>query len=128
MKTRIGLWISLLTVTMTAAPALAGYAYPPSWNEVSVSAGNWADGTMRATRDSADNTAYLKCWVYSHASYDSGYCRARDAAGDYVSCYTTEPRFVDTIRSIKPESRVYFSASGGSCSWIEVHQDSSRLP
>ncbi len=125
---RIGLALTLIVAAAITAPATAGYAYPYTWNEVSVSPGRWADGTMQATRDSSDTTAYLRCYVYSRTSGESGSCQARDAASDYVSCYTSVPYHLDTIRSIKPGSRVYFSVTNGSCSWIEVHHDSRRLP
>lgn len=109
-------------------PALAGAIIPASNNVVRVAPGQWADGAVRHTRDSSDTTAYIFCTVYSTTTSDFGRCSARDPAGDYVTCQTTEPRMVAAMRSLQPESRIYFSASGGTCTWVEVHMDSSRLP
>lgn len=109
-----------------AVPALAGVGYSSSSSVVRVT-GNWADGVLAATRASPDSIAYQLCTVYTTASSEHARCSARDTAGDYLTCYTSDPRFIAAIRSVQPESRLYFRAASGYCDWVEVHMDSARL-
>ena len=117
-----------VAVAVPVLPALAGTSIPASNSVVRVSAGAWADGVVRTTRNSPDSTAYITCTVYSYATFDQARCSARDPEGDYVTCMTQEPRMIAAIRSVQPESRLYFQANGGACYMIEVHMDSARLP
>lgn len=114
-------------VVAASLTSFAGAAYTPFSGEVQVTPSSYAVGVMSATRASADTTAYLQCQVVSETGGDSAYCSARDAAGDFVGCFTSQPKQVATILAIQPDSRVYLWVSAGVCTQIRVDHDSRRM-
>jgi hypothetical protein len=85
-----------------------------------------AQGNVTDARNSADATQYIGCDVTTYPNNGTSYisCSARNAAGQYATCYTSQPSpaMVDLVQSIGPRSTVHFSysTSSGVCQWIKV--------
>ena len=76
-----------------------------------------ANGTLKATRDSADATQYIGCSRYA---YDTGsnfvICYARSAAGAYQSCQTSDASMMRVAETLNPASYLYFvTNTDGTC-------------
>jgi len=119
-----------LTLLALAAPASAGRRFPD--NDFSVEIQDefsFAWGAMSAARNTSDTVAYLTC--YTRSSGEGG-CSARNTAGTTRSCITTDPEFLDVIRTLRAEERVTFGwdASGActSLSRLSSIQHNPKLP
>lgn len=104
----------LLTSGVTYA-GLSGGQTVAIWTDASGQLN--ANGTLRATRDSADATQYIGCSRYA---YDTGsnmiVCYARSAAGAYMSCQTSDAGMLRVAETLNPASYLYIVAnSDGSC-------------
>lgn len=113
---------------VVAASAYAGIKgeYPVYVNATS----RYIYGAISSTRNSADTTSYMYCTTYSYAgsTTPSAYCYARDAAGNYGGCSTTDAGLVDVVKSIESDS--YLSISwdvNGACTYI-YNYDYSPTP
>jgi hypothetical protein len=76
-----------------------------------------ANGTLRDARNSADSMQYIGCSRYA---YDTGsnsiVCYARDAAGNYASCWTGDDNMLRVAETLNPAAYLYFVVNAdGSC-------------
>jgi hypothetical protein len=121
---RLILVLALLAVVGGASYAGQKLAYPV------VIGSNYAYGTLGTARNSADANQLIGCWAYSSRGQAPFMdCSARNSAGTYVVCSSTDPDFVAQARSVKGDSYVYFSwDSTGTCISLDVEHFSSWEP
>ena len=89
-----------------------------------------ARGSMRGARNSTDSQQYITCSLHHIAGNRLPLvaCSARDAAGHFLSCTSSDPIQADMVASIRPESSIYFSVLNGySCGELWVTNDSRSL-
>lgn len=85
----------------------------------------WANGTMTDARGSADNNQLIGC--YHNASFAG--CYVTNAAGLGRSCTTSNPALIDVIRTIGPESYIYFQwNTDGTCNYVLIENSSRFKP
>lgn len=80
------------------------------------------EGVLSSVRNSANNTEYIGCWTEGD---NSGGCSARNSAGTYKLCTTTNQVFLSTMRAINQDSFVGVRYNGGTCTAITVESYSS---
>lgn len=115
------MFITILLVCGAVLTSSATYAGLVGNNPVAI----WTDGagqknangTLRDARYSADGTQYIGCSRYA---YDTGsnsiVCYARDAAGNYASCFTGDDNMLRVAETLNPASYLYFVVNAdGSC-------------
>ena len=89
-----------------------------------------ANGTLHATRHSADSTQYIGCSLYAYdtSSY-SATCYAYSATGQYASCYTSDANMLKVVQTLNPASYLYFVVNAdGSCDRVISVNASYNLP
>lgn len=125
----ISLCLGLVTVTATVSAGRR--VVQPVWilDEFDVTtgkpAGGRAHGTLADARASSDATQYIGCWT----GPDDGMCYATDATGKYRGCTTHDAQQVAVIRSLTPESMLYFNWSAyGACTGVWVENSSHYKP
>lgn len=80
-----------------------------------------AKGVMRDARETPDSVSYIGCWRVYWESSTVLQCMARDAAGTYLSCSTSNPLQVDAIYAITDSTQLRFQVdSAGKCAVIDV--------
>lgn len=88
-------------------------------------AARYANGSIPDARASVDAVQWIGC--YNNAGY--GNCSAVTSAGVSRSCSTGNAAMIDTIRSIGPESYIYFQWNAdGTCNYILVENSSRFKP
>ena len=122
----------LVTVCVTLGLiATAAWAGGKTGAEVYAdSAGRYAYGALGSARNSADAVQYIGCYVYAYSS-GSEYvgCFARNAAGTYVSCVSSVPQIINTVRGLNENGYLYFTYdAGGTCSYVEARNVSYFPP
>jgi hypothetical protein len=90
-------------------------------------------GTFADTRASADTMQFIGCSVHSWSVFDYSMvlCRARDAAGTYLYCYTTHEQIARTARGISSSAHVMFmvdSTAPTTCRELQVENSSLYGP
>lgn len=97
---------------------------------ISTSPSVTASGALGTTRNTADNVQAIGCQIDTTASGTTGLCSATNSAGLSVNCTTSATDFLETIRSLKGDSFLRFTAasSGGTCTSIRVINNSSYDP
>ncbi|NVJ50756.1 MAG: hypothetical protein HWE11_10235 [Gammaproteobacteria bacterium] len=85
-------------------------------------------GSLRASRDSANNTEYLACYV--NGQTDAITCFARDASSNYKSCTIAAPDDGDyaTVSAVSSSTYLYVAFSGGTCTRVQATNGSYNLP
>ncbi|WP_242107387.1 hypothetical protein [Luteimonas aquatica] len=118
-----------LSIFALAATANAGQVKP---SQQVVIEGGAASGSLGAARASADRLQSIGCLSdIGNAMADVwANCYATDAKGQYVYCWTDDPRMVSIVQSITPYSFVNFSwdESTRRCSSVRVRNVSDTLP
>ncbi|PWK54347.1 hypothetical protein [Pleionea mediterranea] len=107
-------YVSFAFALLVASISYAGYT---NHYVVNISS-NIAYGSMVGARNSADNSQFISCAFVGLPSSQYGVCSARDTAGTYFSCTTTEPYHVDQIRGLSNESYLYIRRDGSKCDYI----------
>lgn len=80
-----------------------------------------AKGVMRDARETPDSVSYIGCWRVYWESATVLTCMARDAAGTYLACSTSNPLQVDAINAITDSTQLRFQVdSAGKCAVIDV--------
>jgi hypothetical protein len=122
------LWMAVVTASLlTARVSSAGFK---SDSQVYVStASTIAIGAMGSARAAADATQYIGC---INEGYSTGtqyiLCFARNSAGAYGSCTSSDPRLISAAASITSSSFLEFAwNSAGTCTFLEV-MDTSYFP
>jgi len=89
----------------------------------------YAWGSIGDARASGDYLQYIGCMVQG-ATTNSATCTARDAAGHYLSCYTTDPDLIMAAAAISSDSVVefYLLSGTGTCRFINVNNASQYTP
>ena len=124
MKSRIFMsataFAALLSISAIAA-AGTRWGYQVSINDGS----RYAVGTMTDARGSADVNQMIGC--HHNTSFAS--CHATNSAGLSRSCTTTNAALIEVIRSISPESYIYFVwNTDGTCNYVLVENSSRWKP
>jgi hypothetical protein len=113
--------------------ALAGTKVTSEVTISSTTTGMTAMGSMGSARNSADATQYIGCQLSTN-NVSSGVvtvqCFARNAAGTYLSCLTTDPNYVSAAQAIDGDSYIRFNteSSGSTCTYLLVLDTSYYAP
>lgn len=112
---------------LLAASAFAGVRYD---SPVAIyPSSKWAGGSLGSTRNSADGISALHCSVQTGTSSSYGWCWARDAAGTYATCSTSNPALLDTMKGLKGDSYVVFYwDDSGACTSVYTYNGSQPPP
>jgi hypothetical protein len=85
-----------------AGAVLSGETHVDTVNRV-------AYGNLPDTRNSADSTQYIGCWVLGVAGSSTTVdCSAEDAASQRLRCSSADPELVKVAQAITDTSHVYF--------------------
>lgn len=88
-------------------------------------AGRWANGAFADVRAGADSQQWIGC----NYNTVTGSCTATNAAGTSRTCTTSNAALLDVIRSLTPESYIYFQwNTDGTCSYILVENSTRFKP
>ena len=113
--------LALIGIAATATAGLR-WAYPVTINDGS----RFAVGTLSDARASADGVQYIGCY---HNTSNNASCYATNASGLSRSCSTSNAAHLTVIRSITPESYIYFVwNTDGTCNYILVDNGSRFKP
>ena len=108
--------------------AWAGYSYSYAVYGYRASTYSYGYGSVDAARKSADANQYIGCSVQHSAGSDYVSCAARDAAGNYFSCYSYDLGMVDAAAGINAASYIYFQADAyGVCSSLTISNYSYNI-
>jgi hypothetical protein len=119
-KINNALLVALVAASGTAA-AGQRLVLPVNINDTS----RYANGTIADARGSADSQQWLGC-LYNTSI---GICYAANATGVSRSCSTSNPDLLNIIRSLTPESYIYFQwNTDGTCNYILVENSSRFKP
>jgi hypothetical protein len=77
-------------------------------------------GAIGTTRNSAGSSEYMGCYAQIDNSAKSMSCFARDAAGTYVTCFSSDPELVTMARAVTSDSFVVWRYTGSSCTFLKV--------
>ncbi len=123
MKVR-GLLIGVAAL-LVAATSFAGYR---SWSQVSVYTSG-AYGSIAGAYFASDSTQYIGCTTNASSAGGGvfGQCFARNSAGTYRTCSTSNPAMVSVIQTVGPSSYVYFTVAADNygCTFIGINNDST---
>jgi len=134
MKTR---YLSSITVlTLLAGFAYAGFVQP---SPVAVDLVNMtALGDQLTARTSAGNTEFIGCGTRhfddgTGNSFRFGFCQARDADGDEITCFTENDNLIDEMRANSDYAWITFSwiddgFGGTECTRVGFSTQSFYLP
>ena len=121
-----------VTAAFAATAAFAGTVRTAEVRVSNWSNGAFAQGSLLDAAASSDNTQQIGCLLYSwdasHNINDILACWARDAEGDFASCYAFEgSKLMDAGKAISPDSYIYFTIRNGICEDITVITSSEYL-
>lgn len=116
---------SLIGIALAAAStaALAGFTQPAEVDVIPNVApspvGGLAQGDMTTTRYNADPDVFIGCGMRkilngAGAVVATGFCQAKDAADQQITCFTTNAELLDAISSSGDFGFVTFSWTGES--------------
>jgi len=111
-----------------SATALAGFK---TFSAIYVDAGaGLAYGSMGYVRASADSVQYIGCTASGYPTYVSMSCSARDAAGAFVFCTSTNPNLVTAVSALNSDSSILFTwePATGQCSVVRATTSSYYQP
>jgi hypothetical protein len=119
----------VVVVGLVGASAWAG-SKTTNWTVGIDTVGKSAYGSVGATRSSADTVQYIGCSVYG---FDDGFiqasCGAKNAAGTSVSCSSTVPSIVETVRAMPSDGFVRFQWNdAGDCTYVAFGNYSYYAP
>jgi len=118
----------LVLVVVLGRPAEAG---SKAVSSVVVNTGTrTASGFVGSTRNSPDSSSFLTCTVSGFSSGAlAATCRARDAAGRELFCFSSVPAIVAAAQAINGDSDVFFTAdASGFCTEITSGNTSLAEP
>jgi hypothetical protein len=89
----------------------------------------FAGGSLGDARNSQDAIQYIGCSSIGGTSQNSMYCSAKDAAGTYVNCTSSDSRLIDETRALTGESAIQFSwDANANCTSLYVATYSVYFP
>ena len=77
-------------------------------------------GAIGTTRNSASSSEYMGCYAQVDNGVKSMSCFARDAAGTYVACFSSDAELVTMARAVMPDSFVAWRYTGSTCTFLKV--------
>ncbi|MGE0682593.1 MAG: hypothetical protein AB7P69_17045 [Candidatus Binatia bacterium] len=91
----------------------------------------YAYGSMVGARYSADNTQTIGCQIYVgqlDTSPSMG-CSARNKAGDYISCFSSDPVYIEMVQGMTDSSDIFFERDPitGRCANFVIYNGSNML-
>lgn len=109
-------------VVLFSGVALAGYKASYPVNVMTNADGSgMAWGAMGTARNSPDAVQYLGCAIQSSYSPTTGMCVAKNSAGKYLQCVTSDPTILSVISSVSKSAFIHFAASEtGACYYVDV--------
>ena len=116
-----------LTLVTTPVPTWAGYRFTPgvtiSPNQVG---GSYARGSLVGTRYSADAVQYIGCTTTATSTRTE--CYAKNTAGAYLYCSSTNGAIYDTVQAMTDSSSIQIQVDGsGTCTSVNIYHGSERL-
>jgi hypothetical protein len=119
-----------LAACAAATAAFAGRVYHNQVYVYSYTGGGGFSGTVTGARYSADSTQEISCQTDAFVGQTpEASCWARDAAGNYSTCFTTDPGLVATARTVNSESFLNVTmTTNGQCYFIGIQNGSLVLP
>ena len=123
----VGLAALGLTLLTTPVVTWAGYQFTPGVaiypNQVG---GSYAKGSMIGTRYSPDAVQYIGCTATATAMRTE--CHAKNTAGAYLYCSSTNGAIYDTVQAMTDSSSIQFQVdSSGTCTSVNIYHGSERL-
>jgi len=115
-----------VTILLSAANAYAGHKFAwPGYVSRNADGSGYAYGSAAATRGSSDSNQEVRCAV----TWSSASCTIWDAAGNALSCQTTDAAMMAAARTFTSDSglQILVNASG-TCTGIYVYNWSSFAP
>jgi len=113
---------------LLAAMSASVFAGDKATNEVNIQAlapKPFASGDLGYVRNTPDTVQYIGC----QSSQSSGSCWAKNAAGEYKTCVTSDAAMLAVIRSLNGDGHLMFGWNGdGSCREVRVTHDSRYAP
>ena len=130
MKTKLTDILSLavlgLTLLATTTPTWAGRVTTNPVQIGSNQISRYASGSLVSARYSADSRQYIQCVAVAATNYTV--CSAMDSAGNYVGCYSGEPKFQEVVQAMTASSYIYFVADlKDNCTHIVNYHGSDLL-
>ena len=122
LRTRSITLLATLGLLIAPGASLAGMVQHERVQVSSTSMG----GSFGSTHNSNNPSEYIACTDYS--DFGISFCSARDAAGDYGSCTTSNGTQRSLIRSLSDSDTIYIGRSGGSCRYVRVKKGSMNEP
>ncbi len=118
----------ITTAFLLSALGAATAGYKQTKTVVVQGANHNAWGVLASARNSANNVEYIGCNVYS-ASSKSANCFAKDAAGVYMTCWTSDTGIINTAQNISADTYLYFSWDASNmCTSVYVENASQYEP
>jgi hypothetical protein len=113
--------IALFTLLLSFACAATAGKFTPLTVTIS-DADQVARGSVVGARLSQDNVQYIGC---SNEGNGLGICLASNAAGVGRNCITDDPRMLDAIDRVGPNSHIRFGWNNdGTCRLVQVYNAS----
>ncbi len=115
--------IVLAIILIISAPVV--FAGASSYYQVTVNlSSGYAFGSMVGARNSRDTVQWIGC-TRSFRSHANANCTARNAAGVYGACSTTDLGLIEALSPLADESYLVFGwNSSGTCTYIAVYNHS----
>ena len=132
-RIRVAVLSSLLVLAIGVGIAHAGYSTSYYVTFQYGSQYDYASGNLRAARTASDMNQYIGCTRYTNLTTGAApymLCFARNSAGNYLSCQTSDPNLMRTAELINSSSYLYFFGSkfDSTCAAITVTNASYFLP
>jgi hypothetical protein len=132
-RIRVAVLSSLLAVAIGVGVAHAGYSTNYFVTLTSGAEYQYASGNLRAARTASDVNQFIGCSHYANLTTGAApyiLCFARNSAGTYLTCQTSDPSLMRTAELINSSSYLYFMVSkfDSTCSAITVTNASYFLP
>jgi hypothetical protein len=116
-------WVLAVLLLVSAGTAVAGFK---TGQQVVISTtSRFANADIGYVHNTPDTTQYIGCEVYAYTTQLYAYCYARDLAGTYAGCSTSNVNLVNAAASINPDSYLLFYwDAAGACTFIAQHTQS----
>lgn len=86
-----------------------------------------ASGSFSSAREDASGIVYIQCELYAASTSIS--CRARNSAGLSLSCFTSDPIYLNALHMLNDSAYLAFwRDTAGNCTNIMVRNGSNYMP
>ncbi len=123
-------WMVAVVTLICGTAALAGTRVGYSDCEINLSS-RLAHCNLADARDATSGSTYVKCELstYSTGTQQYVHCQARNAAGDFAYCSSTNPNFVSVVQAMGDDSLIYFKWDANyACTYLEIDNSSVYAP